>query len=61
VGMALMARVAPSLNLLAGAPPVRIVIGLLGVAAMVPLLPSIVTRAAAGVAQLALQAAAAFR
>ncbi len=61
VGMALMARVAPSLNLMAVAPPVRIVVGLLAVAAMVPLLPSVVTRASSGIAQMALQAAAAFR
>lgn len=61
VGMALMARVAPSLNLMAVAPPVRVIIGLLGVAAMIPLLPSIVTRVSAGIAQLALQSAAAFR
>lgn len=61
VGMALMARVAPSLNLMAVAPPVRIVIGLLAVAAMVPLVPSVAARAASGIAQLALQAAAAFR
>ncbi len=61
VGMALMARVAPSLNLMAVAPPVRVIIGLLAVAAMIPLLPPIATRASAGIAQLALQAAAAFR
>ncbi len=61
VGMALMARVAPSLNLMAVAPPVRIVVGLLAIAAMVPLLPSVVTRASSGIAQMALQAAAGFR
>ncbi|HUU33057.1 MAG TPA: flagellar biosynthetic protein FliR [Vicinamibacterales bacterium] len=61
VGMALMARVAPSLNLMAVAPPIRVVIGLLGVAAMIPLVPSIAARVSAGIAQLALQGAAAFR
>lgn len=61
VGMALMARVAPSLNLMAVAPPVRVMVGLLAVAAMIPLLPSIAARASAGIAQVALQAAAAFR
>lgn len=61
VGMALMARVAPSLNLMAVAPPVRVLLGLLAVAAMIPLLPTLATRASAGVAQMALQAAAAFR
>lgn len=61
VGMALMARVAPSLDLMAVAPPVRIVIGLLAIAAMIPLIPSVVTRASSSIAQVALQAAAAFR
>lgn len=61
VGMALMARVAPSLNLMAVAPPVRIVIGLLAIAAMIPLIPSVATRASSSIAQVALQAATAFR
>jgi len=61
VGTAIMARVAPSLNLLAVAPPIRITVGLLAVAAMAPLVPSIVRAGAAGVGDLALAAAAAFR
>ena len=61
VGLALMARVAPALNLMAVAPPVRIAIGLLAVAAMVPLLPSLIVRASSGLAQMAVQAATAFR
>lgn len=61
VGTAIMARVAPSLNLLAVAPPIRVGVGLLAMAAMVPLVPSVVRAAASGVGELALRAAAAFR
>lgn len=61
VGTAIMARVAPSLNLLAVAPPIRVAVGLLAMAAMVPLVPSVVRAAAAGVGDLALRAAGAFR
>jgi flagellar biosynthetic protein FliR len=61
VGTAIMARVAPSLNLLAVAPPIRVGVGLLAMAAMVPLVPSVVRAAASGVGELALRAAGAFR
>ncbi len=61
VGTAIMARVAPSLNLLAVAPPIRIAVGLFAVAAMVPLVPAVVRAAASGVGELALRAAGAFR
>lgn len=61
VGTAIMARVAPSLNLLAVAPPIRVAVGLLAMAAMVPLVPSVVRAAASGVGDLALRAAGAFR
>lgn len=61
VGTAIMARVAPSLNLLAVAPPIRVAVGLLAMAAMVPLVPSVVRAAASGVGELALRAAGAFR
>ncbi len=61
VGMALASRVAPSLNLMAVAPPVRILVGLTAVAAMVPLVSPVATRAAAGLMQVALKAATAFR
>lgn len=61
VGTAIMARVAPSLNLLVVAPPVRIAVGLMAVAAMVPLVPSVVRAAAAGIGELALRAAGGFR
>ncbi len=61
VGTAIMARVAPSLNLLAVAPPIRVAVGLMAMAAMVPLVPSVVRAAASGVGELALRAAGAFR
>ena len=61
VGTAIMARVAPSLNLLAVAPPLRVAVGLLAVAAMVPLVPSVVRAASSGIGELALRAAGAFR
>lgn len=61
VGTSLMARVAPSLNLMAVAPPVRMAVGLAALAAIVPLVPPLVRAAAAGIGELALTAASAFR
>ncbi len=53
VGTALMARVAPSLNLMVVAPPLRVAVGLLAMAAMAPVVPSIVRAASSGVGELA--------
>jgi flagellar biosynthesis protein FliR len=61
VATALMARVAPSLNLMAIAPPLRVVIGLAALAAVVTLVPGVVARFAAGVGQLGLRVSEAFR
>jgi flagellar biosynthetic protein FliR len=61
VAMALMARVAPSLNLMAVAPPMRVIVGLMAVAAVVQVVPGVVSRFAASIAQVALRAADAFR
>ena len=61
VGTALMARVAPSLNLMVVAPPLRVAVGLLAMAAMAPVVPSIVRAASSGIGELALSAASAFR
>jgi flagellar biosynthetic protein FliR len=61
VATALMARAAPSLNLLAVAPPLRVVIGLAALAAVVSLVPGVVARVAGGIGQLGLRAAEAFR
>ncbi len=61
VGTALMARVAPSLNLLAVAPPIRVAVGLIAMAAMVPFVPPIIRAASSTLGDLALRAAGAFR
>ena len=61
VGTALMARVAPTLNLMAVAPPVRVAVGLIAMAAMVPFVPGIIRAAVAGLGDFALRAAGAFR
>lgn len=61
VGTALMARVAPSLNVMAVAPPLRMAVGLLALAAMAPLVPTIVRAASANLGELALRTASAFR
>ncbi len=61
VGTALMARVAPSLNLMAVAPPLRVAVGLLAIAAMAPVVPAVVRAASSGIGELALRAASAFR
>lgn len=61
VGTALMARVAPTLNVMAVAPPVRMAVGLLALAAMVPLVPAIIRGGAANLGALALRITEAFR
>ena len=61
VGTALMARVAPTLNLMAVAPPVRLAVGLLAMAAMIPFVPPIIRGATANLGDLLLRALGAFR
>jgi flagellar biosynthetic protein FliR len=61
VGTALMARVAPTLNLLAVAPPIRVAVGLVAMAAMVPFVPPIIRAATSNLGELALRAVNAFR
>lgn len=61
VGTALMARVAPSLNVMAVAPPVRMAVGLLALAAMVPFVPALIRAGSANLGELALRIAGAFR
>lgn len=61
IGLALMARAAPSLNLMAIAPPMRIVVGLIAIAAIVPLVPGVVRSLSATAIQIARHAAEAFR
>lgn len=61
IGTALMARAAPSLNLMAVAPPLRVLVGLLAIAAVVPLIAGVVTGVASSALQIARHAADAFR
>lgn len=61
IGTALMARVAPSLNLMVVAPPLRVAVGLLAMSAMAPVVPAVVRAASSGIGELALRAASAFR
>jgi flagellar biosynthetic protein FliR len=61
VATALMARVAPALNLMAVAPPLRVVIGLVALAAVVGLVPGVIAGAAGGVGRVGLRIAEAFR
>jgi flagellar biosynthetic protein FliR len=61
VGLALLARVAPSLNVMTAGAPVRLAVGLLVVAATVSVLPLVITRALPIVFDAAAAAAGAFR
>jgi flagellar biosynthesis protein FliR len=57
----LVSRSAPALNLMAVGTPIRLVVGLLVVAALVPLIPGVITRFTSIVVELGLQTAGAFR
>ena len=57
----LVSRSAPALNLMAVGTPIRLVVGLLVVAALVPLIPGVITRFTSIVVELGLQTASAFR
>jgi flagellar biosynthesis protein FliR len=57
----LVARTAPAINLMVVGTPIRLIVGLLVVAALVPVVPSVVARVADTVAALGVQAAGAFR
>jgi flagellar biosynthetic protein FliR len=57
----LISRAAPSLNLMMVGTPIRLVVGLLVVAALVPLIPAVITRFTGVAAQLGMQLAGAFR
>jgi flagellar biosynthetic protein FliR len=59
IGMALLARSAPMLNLNAAAAPVRLVVGLIMLAVMIPAVASVVAGAASLVLKLAVQMAGA--
>jgi flagellar biosynthetic protein FliR len=57
----LVSRTAPAINLMVVGTPIRLIVGLLVVAALVPVVPSVVARVADTVAALGVQAAGAFR
>jgi flagellar biosynthetic protein FliR len=57
----IVSRTAPAINLMTISTPLRLVVGLLVVAAIVGVLPSLVARFAAAVATMGIQAAGAFR
>ena len=57
----LISRTAPAINLMAVGTPIRLLVGLLVVAALVPLVPNLVTRFTGVIADLGLQMAGAFR
>jgi flagellar biosynthesis protein FliR len=57
----LVARTAPAINLMAIATPIRLAVGLIVVASLVPFLPAVIARFSTTVAELGLQAARAFR
>lgn len=61
IAMALLARSAPALNLQAAGAPVRLVVGLLVLAVMVPAVASLVAGVSGSVLRLAVEAAGAFR
>jgi flagellar biosynthesis protein FliR len=57
----LISRTAPAINLMVVSTPLRLIVGLLTIAALVPALPPIVTRFAALVATIGAQTAGAFK
>jgi flagellar biosynthetic protein FliR len=57
----LVARTAPAINLMVLSTPLRLIVGLLTIAALVPVIPPIITRFAALVAELGVRTAGAFR
>ncbi len=61
VALGLITRAAPALNIMAIGTPLRLMIGLLVVAALVPVVPPIVTRFITTVAELGMAAARAFK
>ena len=61
IAMALLARSAPALNLMVAGAPVRLIVGLLVLAVMVPAVASLVAGVSGLVVRVAVQAAGAFR
>jgi flagellar biosynthetic protein FliR len=61
LALGLLARAAPTLNLMAQGFPVRLLVGLLALAAMIRVVPGVVASAVPGALELAVRTAAAFR
>lgn len=61
LSMALIARAAPAINLMSIGAPIRIIVGLIAVAAVVGLVPGLTTRFMSVMTELAMQLAGAFR
>jgi flagellar biosynthesis protein FliR len=61
LAMALLARSAPALNVMVSGAPVRLIVGLVVLAAIVPAIPSLVAGVSGAALRLAVQAAGAFR
>jgi flagellar biosynthetic protein FliR len=57
----LVSRAAPAIHLMSISTPIRLIVGLLVVAALVPYLPGVITRFSTTVTELSVQAARAFR
>jgi flagellar biosynthetic protein FliR len=57
----LVARAAPAINLMAIGTPIRLIVGLIVVAALVPFVPGVITRFSTTVAELGVQLARTFR
>ena len=61
VAFGLISRAAPALNIMAVGMPIRVLIGLLVVAALIPIIPGLVARFISTIAELGLAGARAFR
>lgn len=61
IATGLISRTAPAINLMVVGTPLRLIVGLLAVAAVIPLIPQLSSRFATLSAEIAMQAASAFR
>jgi flagellar biosynthetic protein FliR len=61
LAMGLVSRAAPAINLMVGGMPLRVLVGLIVIASVIPILPSIVGRLTGTTVELGLRAARAFR
>jgi flagellar biosynthetic protein FliR len=61
IAVGLVSKTAPAINLMVVGTPIRLIVGLLAVAAMIPLIPQLSSRFATLATELGIQAARAFR